>query len=96
MTIVSRPSAGRLAALLGALLLVAQSLAVAHAYQHDPGSAVETTCASCVIGGQLANACADSASDRVPGLDVVSHEAREQFSFDTIIIPAARQRGPPA
>lgn len=96
MTIVSRPFAGRFAALIGVLLLAAQSLALAHAYQHDPGSAVETTCASCVIGGQLANACADSASDRVPGLDAVSHEACDQISFDTVIIPAAKQRGPPA
>ncbi len=96
MTIVSRPQKGRLAALLGMLLFVAQSLAVAHAYQHDPGSAVDTTCASCIIGGQLANGCADTAGECAPDLDVVSHEVGEQYVFDTIAIPAAKQRGPPA
>ncbi len=96
MTIVSRPQKGRLAALFGMLLIVAQSLAVAHAYQHDPGAAVDATCASCIIGGQLANGCADSTGECAPELGVVSHEVGEQTSFDTIAIPASRQRGPPA
>lgn len=96
MTIVSRPQKARLAALLGMLLLVAQSLAVAHAYQHDPGAAVDATCASCIIGGQLANGCADSAGDCAPDLDAVSHEVGKPTSFNTIAIPAAKQRGPPA
>lgn len=96
MTIVSRPQKGRLVALLGMLLFVAQSLAVAHAYEHDPGSTVDTTCASCIIGGQLANGCADAGGECAPDLDVVSPEVGEQYSVDTITILAAKQRGPPA
>lgn len=96
MTQVSRPHPRRLSALLGLLLLVAQSLALAHAYQHDIASPVDNTCASCVIGGQLAHGCADTASDCAPGTVVASHEVRTRIAFDTVIIPAANQRGPPA
>lgn len=81
--------------MLGVLLLVAQSLAVAHTYQHEFGSPVDKTCASCVIGGQLANVCADTAGDSRVHVDIVLHEVRAHSPFDTAIIPAANQRGPP-
>lgn len=84
-----------LAVLLGALLLVAQSLAVAHAYQHDLGSPVDATCGSCVLAGQLSSGCADSANDREPEIALERHEVRTRALFRAVTLAAARQRGPP-
>lgn len=95
MTMFSRPQKAIFAVVLGAMLFMAQSLAVAHAYQHDFSAPVDATCASCVIAGQLAAGCADSVGDCAPQLDIATHDIREQLPLRTVIIPAAKQRGPP-
>lgn len=96
MTTVSRPQKHRLAVLLGTLLFVAQTLAVAHVYQHELGAPVDAPCASCVIGGQLASGCDDNAGERAPAIDVDDHEVFEHLPFGNVSIQAAKQRGPPA
>lgn len=96
MMSVSRPQKATFAVLLGAVLCLAQSLAVAHAYQHDLGSAVDAPCASCVIGGQLAAGCDDNGGDAAPRPGITAQHSREQLPLRTLIIPAAKQRGPPA
>ena len=81
--------------LLALLLFGAQSGALAHAFEHDPGSLQNPTCAICVTVSQLDSSCVDTAviATNVP-----------QYSFE-IVEPApivhsihtlnARQRGPP-
>lgn len=77
------------------LLFVAQTLAVTHAYQHDLGTPVDTSCASCIVSGQLASGCADSAADHAPATDVGVHEICEYRPTGNANVPAAKQRGPP-
>lgn len=87
---------GVLIGLLFALLVGAQTISAAHAYEHDPGSVGDTTCATCVSGTQLAAAAVDS------GQPVALPVARPalcsgQATMQVILARSqARQRGPPA
>lgn len=81
--------------LLIVLLVGAHSGAIAHAYEHDPGSLQDTTCASCVTVGELSSACLDSgvaADIRVLNSRL---EADQQLPVASISTLSARQRGPP-
>jgi len=81
--------------LLTMLLIGAQSGALAHAFEHDPGTLQNKACAICVTVGQL-----DSGAIFVPSSYTVEPDYSCQAivqtatfeSFDGLV---ARQRGPP-
>ncbi|MEJ2129580.1 MAG: hypothetical protein P8X81_12140 [Woeseiaceae bacterium] len=81
--------------LLFALLLSVQTIALAHAYEHDPASFQDTACATCISINQLAAATVDHGCDQ--SLEAFKPILR---SLQTILETSAaavvpRQRGPP-
>lgn len=85
----------RVSTVLAVVLLVAQSGALAHAYEHDPGSPQDQVCSTCIAGQAVGSACADSA----PHFEVPAYKSTagpEQVSALIYAhIPLARQRAPP-
>lgn len=81
--------------LLVVMLLGAHTGALAHAFQHDPGSLQDTTCASCAAASELANACIDNGI--APDIQVLHSclAAIQQGPIESIATLSARQRGPP-
>lgn len=81
--------------LLTLLLITAQTGALAHAYQHDPGFPQDTTCASCVTANQLLSACVDNCSIA----DIESYSSclnvEQVFLSESTLALVVRQRGPP-
>jgi hypothetical protein len=77
------------------LLLVAQVGALAHAYEHDPGSPQDRICSTCIAGQSVGSACVDSS----PQVEFPAYKAPaniEQVSADASVhLPLARQRAPP-
>jgi hypothetical protein len=81
--------------LLALLLPTAQTLAVAHAYEHDFESPHSRTCTSCVTAMQLLAACVDTPVNvefHAAGTAVATHATPEP-ALQLPIHP--RPRGPP-
>lgn len=84
------------AALLVMLLVITQTAAIAHAYEHDPGAPQDQLCAFCVAASHVLTGCADSGLDT--GATLLAR------FFGAVPVPlgrglaalSARQRGPPA
>ena len=77
-------------------LLLAQAGAIAHAWQHEPGSAQSKACAACASASQLASACVDNVqfARLQPMLSgPIAHHAARSRSTETV---AFRSRGPPS
>lgn len=82
-------------AVLIALLIVAQTGAIAHAYEHEPEILQDATCVSCIALNQLSAACVDSGFRHdcaPPGCD---HDTARHVPGESICPLTCRQRGPP-
>lgn len=77
------------------LLVAAQTTAVAHAYQHDPGKLQDRTCSACISADNVFSGCVDS------GSSVDSKRLGTDYGDDSHVLLrtatpiTARQRGPP-
>jgi len=79
-----------------ALLIGVQTISIAHAYEHDPGSVQDTACATCVSINQLAAAAIDNGQVTAP-LRVKSLISNDRAVLIAIVdLCAPRERGPPA
>ena len=81
--------------LLALLLFGAQSGALAHAFEHDPGSLQNPACAICVTVSQLDAGCVDIAV-----ITTIAHQhscdiVEQEPIFRSVHTLNARQRGPP-
>lgn len=82
--------------MLAVLLVIAQTSALAHAYEHDIGAPQNQTCTACVTANQLASACVDTmAITESPVFSSpLNHQStRISLSVESLVV---RQRGPPA
>jgi len=77
------------------LLITAQTGALAHLYEHDPGFPQDTTCASCIMANSLLSACVDNCSIADTESDRSCRNAEQVFPSQSTLAPAVRQRGPP-
>lgn len=81
--------------LLAAVLLIAQTGALAHTYEHDPGSPQEQVCSTCIAGQAVGSACVDS----TPHFEIKANESaagpQKLSTVVSIHTPLARQRAPP-
>lgn len=95
MSIVPQNCKGPLSALLAIIFLAAQTGALAHAYEHDPGSPQAQVCSACIAGHSLGSACVESNAH----MEFRQHNAGVSIKVapapDTIHLPLARQRAPP-
>ena len=82
-------------AMLIALLIGAQTISIAHAYEHDPESTQGTACATCVSANQLEAAAVDNGQATAPrGFKTVV--SSDHATRNTIVdLYAPRERGPP-
>ena len=80
---------------LALILLVGQTAALGHAYQHDIGSPQNQTCTACVTAGQLSAACVDQLTD--PEIQAFTSPFHDRVIEDSISAEPVlvRQRGPP-
>ena len=81
--------------LLVLLLIGAQSGALAHAFEHDPGALQNPACAICVTVSQLDSSCIDIAV-----ITTIAHQhsceiVEQAPKFQSVHTLNARQRGPP-
>jgi hypothetical protein len=81
--------------LLAALLLAAQSAALAHGYEHAPGSPQNPLCTDCVTANQLAAACVDTPAPAATSLCCSCLQSDQASSRDSAHTLTARQRAPP-
>jgi hypothetical protein len=83
-------------AALAIVLLIAQTGALAHAYEHNPGSPLAQVCASCIAGQALGAACVDSEPHF--GMPVYKSIPVQQLVsvYASVQIPLTRQRAPPS
>jgi hypothetical protein len=85
----------RLSTLLAALLLFAQAGALAHAYEHDPGSPQSQICSTCIAAHAVSSACVDTSH----GCDLPVYRAESYAAIAVLLrgadLPHARQRAPP-
>jgi len=85
-----------ISAMLAIFLLIAQTGALAHAYEHDPGSPQEQVCSICIAGQAVGSGCVDSS----PHFEFPSYrspaDAALITAYSSIRTPLARQRAPPA
>jgi len=95
MSIVRQNCKKPLSVLLAILFLAAQTGALAHAYEHDPGGPQAQLCSICIAGHSLSSACVASTVhiEFQHGNAGVSIE-RTSVS-GSIHLPLARQRAPP-
>jgi hypothetical protein len=81
--------------LLALLLLSAQTVALAHAYEHDIGTQASPTCSVCMTANQLASACVGKPIDT----EVPVFGSSASLRLNPVAKPSqavsARQRGPP-
>jgi hypothetical protein len=95
MTIVQEHCRRPLSVLLAIIFIAAQSVALAHEYEHDPGSPQAQVCSTCIAGHSFSSTCVASAMhiefDHCNG--GVSIE--RTFVPDIVQLPLARQRAPP-
>jgi hypothetical protein len=95
MTIVRQNRKRPLSVLLAIIFLAAQTGALAHAYEHDPGSPQAQVCLICVAGHSLSSACVAS-TVHIEFQHCNTGVSIERTSVpDTIHLPYARQRAPP-
>jgi hypothetical protein len=81
--------------LLALLLFGAQSGALAHAFEHDPGSLQNPTCAICVTVSQLDSGCINIAIVTMIARQRSSEIIEQPPIFHSVHTLNARQRGPP-
>ena len=81
--------------LLLAMLVTAQSGALAHAFKHDAATPQNPTCATCVTVSQLGASCVDSPA--VADLAIVHARPVEPGRVIAVsrCVPVPKQRGPP-
>jgi len=95
MTVLRQNFKKPLSVFLAIIFIAAQTGALAHAYEHDPGSPQAQVCSICIGGHSLGSACVTSTvhvdiQRFNPGVSI------ERTSVpDTIHVPYARQRAPP-
>jgi hypothetical protein len=95
MSIVPQNCEKPLSLLLAIIFLAAQSGALAHAYEHDPGGPQAQVCSICIAGHSSGSACVAS-TVHIEFLHCNSGVSIERTPVpDTIHLPHARQRAPP-
>ena len=77
------------------LLFGAQSGALAHAFEHDPGSLQNPACAICVTVSQLDSGCIDIAVVSTNAHPQSCEIVEQEQIFQSSQTLNARQRGPP-
>jgi len=85
----------RLSVLLALIFLAAQIGALAHAYEHVPGSPQAQACSTCIAGHSLSSACVGSTAHIEFQRDNVGVSVKRAPLPNTIHLPLARQRAPP-
>ena len=95
MSIVRQNCKKPLSVLLAIIFLAAQTGALAHAYEHDPGSPQAQVCSICIAGQSLSSACVGSTA-HIEFQHCNAGVRIERTPLpDTIHLPLARQRAPP-
>ncbi len=95
MTVLRQNCKNPLSVFLAIIFLAAQTGALAHAYEHDPGSPQAQVCSICIGGHSLSSACVAST------VHIEFQHCNTGVSIertpvpDTIHLPHARQRAPP-
>jgi hypothetical protein len=95
MTIVRQNCKRPLSVLLAIIFLAAQTGALAHAYEHDPGSSQTQVCLTCIAGHSLSSACVASTAHIEFQQDNAGVSIERPPVPDAIHLPLARQRAPP-
>jgi hypothetical protein len=84
-----------LSVLLAIIFFAAQTGALAHSYEHDPGSPQAQVCSTCIAGHSLSSACVASTA-HIEFQHCNAGVIIEQTPVpNTIHLPLARQRAPP-
>ena len=95
MTVLRQNCKNHLGVFLAIIFIAAQTGALAHAYEHDPGSPQVQVCSICIGGHSLGSACVASTVH----VDIQHFNlgvSIERTSVPgTIHLPHARQREPP-
>jgi hypothetical protein len=95
MPIVRQNCKIRLSVLLAIIFLAAQVGALAHAYDHEPGSPQAQACSTCIAGHSLSSACIASTAHIEFQQDNAGVIVKRALVPHTIHLPLARQRAPP-
>jgi hypothetical protein len=95
MTIVRQNCKKPLSVLLAIIFFAAQTGALAHAYEHDPGSSQAQACSTCIAGDSLSSAGLASTAHIDFQHSNVGVSIERTPVPDTIHLPYARQRAPP-
>lgn len=95
MPIVRQNCRRPLSFLLAIIFLTAQTGALAHAYEHEPGSLQAQVCSACIAGHSLNSACVASTAHIEFQQDNAGVSAERALVPHTIHLPLARQRAPP-
>ena len=77
------------------LLVAAQTTAVAHAYQHDPGKLQDRTCSACISADNLLSGCTDSGTSVDSKRLAADYRDASLVLLGTTTTITVRQRGPP-
>lgn len=81
---------------LAIVLIVAQSVASAHAFEHEIGTSQNQACTTCVAASQLSAATVDSGTVFTITDSTHDHVEASVTLFESLHTLAVRQRGPPA
>lgn len=81
---------------LALVLIAAQAVASAHAFEHDAGSTKNQACTTCVAASQLGAATVDTGTVCTIAAPTQIHVEASISLFDSIHTLTVRQRGPPA
>jgi hypothetical protein len=95
MPVVRQNRKRSLTILLAIIFLAAQTGALAHAYEHVPGSPQAQACSTCIAGHALSSACVASMAHIEFRPYNVGFSVERAPLPDTIHVPLARQRAPP-
>jgi len=85
----------QISAVMAIFLLIAQTGALAHAYEHDPGSPQEQICSTCIAGHAVGSACIDSTQYFELPVYKSPTDTGQVSAHISVQIPLARQRAPP-
>lgn len=77
------------------MLISAQTGAIAHAYEHDPGTPQDTTCSSCLTSAQLLGANVDCGANQLVLPPNDRFLAVQSIAGESLFAVVPRQRGPP-
>ena len=77
------------------LLIAAQTSAVVHAYEHNPGKSQDLTCSACVTAANLLSGCVDNGATLDLETYLNTHFAEQHVPLNSTELCIARQRGPP-